>query len=296
MNVYTIVLPTYNDWKSLSILLNKIEKNLKSTNKVFKVLIINDSSSEINNYKLNKNKFFKEIKIINLRKNVGSQKAIATGLKYISKYKIKKKEDGFIIMDSDGEDDPKKIIEIIKLINKNQNTKIITMNRTIRKESFFFSILYEVHLLITFFITLKYIRFGNFSFLNKKIIDTITKKKELWFAYSATLKKYFDANSYISAPRKKRISGKSKMSYSALISHSLNIQFVYIRNIFVSYIIYTTLFIFLYTLSLFKSIVILSLLLLVTHFLIIISCVKKEINGISFNLCLKNIESIKKIN
>ncbi len=37
-------------------------------------------------------------------------------------------------MDSDGEDDPKKIKEIIKLIDKDPNIEIITMKRSIRKE------------------------------------------------------------------------------------------------------------------------------------------------------------------
>ena len=67
-------------------------------------------------------------------------------------------------MDSDGEDDPKKIKDIIKLIDKNPNIETITMKRTLRKESFFFSILYEIHLIVTLLITFKYIRFGNFSF------------------------------------------------------------------------------------------------------------------------------------
>ena len=92
MNIYTIILPTYNDWKSLSVLLAQIEKNLKNIKNIYKVLIIDDNSSEKNSYKLNKNKFFKEVKIISLRKNVGSQKAIATGLKFISKYKNKNDE------------------------------------------------------------------------------------------------------------------------------------------------------------------------------------------------------------
>ena len=176
------------------------------------------------------------------------------------------------------------------------NIKIITMNRTIRKESICFSILYEIHLLITFLITFKYIRFGNFSFLNKKIINVIAKKKELWLAYSATLNKYFNSKSFISAPRKKRISGKSKMSYTALISHSLNIQTVFIKNIFLSYIIYSIFFIFLFIINLFKLIAILFLILLFAHFLIILSRLKEKNNEVSFNLCLKNIKSVKKIN
>jgi len=292
MNIYTIIFPTYNDWKSLSILLYQIEKILKNTNNIYKVLIVDDNSSEKNNFKLNKNNFFKEIKIIKLKKNVGSQRAIATGLKFISKYK-NKIEDKFIIMDSDGEDDPKKIKQIIKMIDKNPKIEIITMNRSIRKESFFFSVLYEIHLLLTFLITFKYIRFGNFSFLNRKIINMITKKKELWLAYSATLNKYFNLKYSILAPRRKRISGKSKMSYYGLINHSLNIQSVFIKTVFVSYIFY--LFLFLYIFNFFKLIAVLLLFSIIAHFFAIIFSVKKRINGITFNLCLNNIRSIKKI-
>ena len=294
MNIYTIVLPTYNDWKSLSILLIQIEKYLKNTKNIYKILIIDDNSSEKNKYRLNKNKFFKEIKILRLKNNVGSQKAIATGLKFISKYQ-KKREDKFIIMDSDGEDDPKKIKEIIEFIDKNHKTKIITMNRTIRKESFFFSILYEIHLLLTFFITLKYIRFGNFSFLSRKVINSLTKKRELWLAYSATLNKFFESKESILAPRRKRISGKSKMSYSNLITHSLNIQSVYMKNIFYSYIIYSTILIFLCIFKMFNIITLLLITLLIAHFLIITFNIKKEKKAITFNLSLNNIKSIKKI-
>jgi len=294
MSIYTIILPTYNDWKSLSILLVQIEKYLKNTNNIYKVLIIDDNSFEKNKYRLNKNRFFKEIKVLTLKKNVGSQKAIATGLKFISKYK-NKNDDKFIIMDSDGEDDPKKIKEIIRLIDKNHKIKIITMNRTIRKESFFFSILYEMHLLVTFFITFKYIRFGNFSYLNRKVINIITKKKELWLAYSATLNKYFNSKESILAPRRKRISGKSKMSYSGLVSHSINIQSVYMKNIFISYALYSAIFIFLYVTKLLGFIVLILLTLLIVHFLIIALSFKEKIDRITFNICLNNIKSIKKI-
>ena len=57
---------------------------VKETKYKFSVLLINDNSSLENNDQLNQNHFFKEVRIINLKKNVGSQKAIATGLKYIS--------------------------------------------------------------------------------------------------------------------------------------------------------------------------------------------------------------------
>lgn len=294
MSTYTIILPTYNDWKSLSILLGRIETYLKNTNGKYKILVINDNSSEKNYFKLNINNFFKEIKILNLKKNIGSQKAIATGLKYISKYN-KKSDNKFIIMDSDGEDDPKKIKDILRLIKENNKVKIITMNRTIRKESFFFSILYELHLLITFMITFKYIRFGNFSFLDRKIIDKISNKKDLWLAYSATLNKNFNFKYSIPAPRKKRISGKSKMSYLGLISHSLKIQSVYKKNIYISYLLYSFILLFLYIFNFFGLITFFLIFFLIIHILIISFGINRNTNGITFNLCLNNIKSIKKI-
>jgi hypothetical protein len=127
------------------------------------------------------------------------------------------------------------------------------------------------------------------------VINSLTKKKELWLAYSATLNKFFESKESISAPRRKRISGKSKMSYSNLITHSLNIQSVYMKNIFFSYIIYSTILIFLFILKMFNIITLLLITLLITHFLIITFNIKKEKKGITFNLSLNNIKSIKKI-
>ena len=104
MNDFTIILPIYNDWHSLSILLRQIEKSLKKMKNKFSLLLINDGSTEKMSLKL-KTKFYKNIVILNLKKNIGSQKAIATGLKYLTK-NSPKNHNHFIIMDSDGEDDP----------------------------------------------------------------------------------------------------------------------------------------------------------------------------------------------
>ena len=288
---FSIILPTFNDWKSLKILLSRIEKIIKISKVRCKILIINDSSSVRNVYNLNKNKIFKEVKIINLEKNIGSQRAIATGLKYVKNYQ--KKDDKFIIMDSDGEDDPEKIKEIINLIKKNKNINTITMNRTLRKESFIFSIFYEIHLLITLIFTFKYLRFGNFTFLNKKIIKKITTKQELWFAYSATLKKFFNIDKKINAPRKKRLDGKSKMSYLNLIGNSLSIQYVFRKNIFFTYFLYSIIFLTL-NIQNFKIVLVILFTIFLVHNLLFHINKSGEVNKIFFNHCLKNIKSIQK--
>ena len=273
MNNYTIILPVFNDWDSLAILLRKIEYTVKNTKNSYKLIIVNDSSSIKNTHTLNTNNFFQSITVLNLKKNIGSQKAIATAIKYVEK-NHEKFGNKYIIMDSDGEDDPNKILEILDLLKKKNDTK----------ESILFSIFYELHLFITFLITLNYIRFGNFSFLNLEAVKIISSKKELWLAYSATINKYLKNKIKISAPRKNRIKGKSKMSYFDLIKHSINIQKVYFKNIILSYIAYLALA-FLVSNFLFNFLIFLFLI----HFFILKFSNGTKNEYIKFENCLKNI-------
>ena len=173
MRRITLILPVYNDWESLRLLLNKIKKKIKKKI-ICDVLIINDNSHSNQIERLNEESVYKNINILNLKENIGSQKAIATGIKYISK-NFSKFGKEFIILDSDGEDDYLKIVNILKL-TKNDKCDVLTVNRSTRKESFVFSILYEIHLIITFLLTFKYIRYGNYSYLNSKALSLISKK------------------------------------------------------------------------------------------------------------------------
>ena len=72
MSENIILIPVYNDWKSLNKLL--LEINSKSNrNVLIKILIINDCSTqkiEIKRSKLNK---IKEVKVLTLNQNLGSQ-------------------------------------------------------------------------------------------------------------------------------------------------------------------------------------------------------------------------------
>ena len=76
MKHITIILPIYNDWKSLKILLKRIQLIVSKVNYTFSILLINDNSSLENNYNLNKSQFFKEIKIINLKKMLEVKKQL----------------------------------------------------------------------------------------------------------------------------------------------------------------------------------------------------------------------------
>ena len=134
MKNYLFLLPVFNDWKSLNLLLKKINEEIGEKSKYSHILIINDNSSEKINVENNLVKNFKSFKVISLKKNLGSQRCIAVGLKYLQK---ENKEYIITILDSDGEDDPSKINEMIDMAI-NASNFIITSNRTNRKENFFF--------------------------------------------------------------------------------------------------------------------------------------------------------------
>ena len=80
-----ILIPVYNDWRSLNLLLKKINFVLNKNNLSTNVIIINDNSSSKNNLIKNKLSRIKKITFLNLKMNVGSQKAISLGLDYINR-------------------------------------------------------------------------------------------------------------------------------------------------------------------------------------------------------------------
>lgn len=80
-----IMIPVYNDWDSIRELLKSIDYNLKAKKYQCSILIVNDCSTidpddTIINYKPD---FINKIVLLNLKKNLGHQRAIAIGLSYI---------------------------------------------------------------------------------------------------------------------------------------------------------------------------------------------------------------------
>ncbi len=234
MEKFTFLIPVYNDWNSLNILLNQIDKEILSFDDEFNVIILNDCSTE--NHSINKDKFQKigSLKIINLRKNLGSQRALAIGLKHIANDNEKTK---IILMDADGEDDPSMLKEIINF-SKKEPKKIITVNRTKRNEHPIFRLMYEMHYFFTILLTGKKIRFGNYSLLNSENLKKLFLNGDLWGAYPATVVKNFIEIKSLFCERKKRYSDKTKMNLFALFFHSLRIISVFKKRVILTSSIY----------------------------------------------------------
>lgn len=216
-----ILTPVYNDWNNLGKLLKKINKVFEvSINNTFDLVIVNDCSKENYNHKKYKLKMINKIILINLEKNVGSQRAIAIGLKYLKKNY--KKNFKTIIIDSDGQDNPKIISKILSLNEKNPKCSI-AINRGQRREPIWFKLFYEAYCILVKLFCFKKIRFGNYSLVDISDLKKITEKKELWSAFPPTLSKNSNRLLHLSADREKRYGGDSKMNFYGLLYHALRV-------------------------------------------------------------------------
>ena len=198
---------------------------MKNIKRSADILLVNDCSREPF-HKLNKLSNINKINILNLKKNLGSQKAISIGLKFLKK---KKSKMIVTILDSDGEDDSSKISKMIATAEKNVN-KVIVSCRTRRHENIFFKILYFFHKLITFIFTYHWISYGNYSSFSSINLEKILSDKSSWLAYSASITKNCKIIK-LYAVRKKRFFGISKLSFKGLVNHALRVNTVFIKKI-----------------------------------------------------------------
>jgi len=286
MKKFIILIPLYNDWKSVSKLLGEIDLEINSWDVEVSVIIVNDASTEERSRLDSSFKKIKSIKILNMKKNRVATRCIAAGLKYICQ---KEDFDRVIIMDADGEDRPEELNLFFKKAKDNPN-KTITGNRFKRSEGIVFRILYIVHKILTVIFTGKLIKFGNFTCLPKAHVEQLIQQPYLWNSYSSSVVRTINDRISIPAVRGMRYVLPSKMNFFALVFHSLAIISVF-RN---AVIIRSIAFFLAYLLLIFNNISILSLIpiLFLLVFVFTILKVSMRSNMEEFNNSLDNIGNI----
>lgn len=208
-----IVFPVFNDWEALSLLLEQIVKYCGHYDMSF--LAVDDCSSQSYDPKV-----FSEynLKVIHLISNVGHQRAIAIGLSYLADHND---YDKVIVMDSDGEDKPEHILDLIAQ-SELENNMIVFAQRKKRSESFMFKTFYIVYKFIFKFLTGRVITFGNFSCIPADKIKKISHVSEIWNNYPGGIIRSRLPFTAVSLDRGKRLAGESKMNFSSLILHGMS--------------------------------------------------------------------------
>ena len=286
MKKFIILIPLYNDWLSVSKLLERADLQISSWDAEVSVIVVNDASTEERS-SLNSNfKKIKSLKILNMKENKVHQRSIAAGLKYICE---NEEFDYVIVMDADGEDRPEELNDFFNKAKENPKLTI-TGNRFKRSEGPIFKLLYEIHKLLTLTFTGKMIKFGNFSCLPKDHVKQLIQKPYLWNSYSSSVVRAIKDRTFIRSRRGIRYVLPSKVNFFGLIFHSLTIISVFRNEVIIRSIIF---FVF-YLLLIYKNISIATfvpiLLLLIFVFTILRISMRTNMNGL--NKSLDNISSV----
>lgn len=228
---YLIIIPTYNEKRNVSLIIEKINKRVK-----FKcdILFVDDNSTD-GTIKVLKNIKSKNVSYIIREKKLGIGSAHKFGIHkaYQLKYKY------IITMDCDGTHDPKYINKMVKNIH---NKEIVITNRFAKNDSLkqweihrkFITTLR--HLFVTFIFKTNLDSSGAFRFYNK---DKVKLKKILlaksdgysFFTESTVILNKFYKIDQIPILLPKRYSGYSKMKLTDVVFGFFYIIFLYFKNI-----------------------------------------------------------------
>ncbi len=287
MKKIKILIPIYNDWNSLSKLLEEINSEANKIQEELSIIIINDCSSELKLIETNNFDKINSVKIINMKENRGHGRCIATGLKYI----YENEEFDYIIpMDGDGEDRPQEIKDFIQNSNYTPE-KTIVGERVKRSENLFFKFCYNIHKILTYFFTGQSIKFGNFTCLTKLTVEKMINEKATWSSFSGALAKVEKEKFFIPSIRGSRYFDPSKMSFINLVKHSLSIIAVFKIVVLIRSILFLIIYFFL-ILNNISFVTILPILLVVLMNFLTFKLSKRE-NLSDFNNALLNISDIK---
>ncbi len=286
MKKFVILIPIYNDWKSVFKLLENIDLQIADWDAEVSVLIVNDASTEERPATELKFKKIKSVRVMNMKQNRGHARCNAAGLKYLTE---KEKFDYVIPMDGDGEDRPE---ELISLFNKSKEKplKTVTLDRIKRSEGFFFKLLYEGHKILTYVFTGKLVKFGNYSSLPKEDVAKLTKEASIWSSFSGSVTKVIADRISVPSIRGQRYFGPSQMNLFNLLIHSFSIIAVFRGAVIIRSVLF--LFIYLFFVSNNLSVITLFPVLAVFILLLLILKVSSSENIEELNNSLENICSI----
>lgn len=209
----SIITPCYNEEKAILPFLQQLEVTLRTLTGSFNVIVVDDASSDTTVAKLREFRFSTpnvNYLPIGLPFNVGHQAAIFQGLSYARQFD----SDHFIIMDSDGEDSPEAIPELVKYTD----CEIVHVVRGRRNEGWTFLLFYYLYKALFRFVTGKTMNFGNYCMINRRVLGAALLNS--WVHFPAMLLRQKVSRKTITWNRERRLDGKSKMSMQGLLYHA----------------------------------------------------------------------------
>ena len=221
-----LLLPVFNDWEAVRLLLDKIDAALAGQPLRPEILIVDDGSTEPPppGFPGRGYAAIAAVDVLRLRRNLGHQRAIAVGLVYVYQHVPCR---AVVVMDADGEDRPERIPALIEKFQQEGERRIVFAARAKRLETPLFRFLYQTYRLIHWTITGDAVRVGNFSVIPFQKLGQLVVVPEIWNHYAAAVIRTRLGYCTIPVDRGRRLTGSSKMNFIGLLLHGLSAFFVY---------------------------------------------------------------------
>jgi polyisoprenyl-phosphate glycosyltransferase len=221
-----ILIPIYNDWESLDLLLLDLDRVLGASGIAAAVLVVDDDSTVPPGEGLSGRRYatLRRVEVLRLRRNLGHQRAIAIGLAYLEARGDCRQ---LVVMDGDGEDDPRDVPRLLARGEAEGWRGIVFAERTRRSESRTFRAFYLLYRLLHRLLTGEAVRVGNFSAIPRARLVSLVAVSELWNHYAAAAFRSRQPYSTVPTRRAARLRGRSSMDFVGLVTHGLSAISVY---------------------------------------------------------------------
>jgi glycosyltransferase involved in cell wall biosynthesis len=220
---YLVLMPVFNDWAACGQLLAALDEVLVRNSLSAAVLLVDDGSTVLIPPQFAEHDYraLSRVDVLHLRRNLGHQRAICVGLSYVDCHSDPACE-AVVLMDSDGEDDPRDISRLLEKYREEGGQKIVFAKRTKRSESFVFRVCYAMFRLLHWLLTSHGVQVGNFSVLPRAQLRSLVVAPELWNHYAAAVRACRLPQCSVPTARGKRLAGERRMNFVSLVIHGLS--------------------------------------------------------------------------
>jgi glycosyltransferase involved in cell wall biosynthesis len=168
--------------------------------------------------------------VLKLRRNVGHQRAIAIGLDFVSEQIHS--DQHVVIMDSDGEDLPATIPDLLGQL-ESQQIDVVVAKRKSRVETLRFKTFYAIYKRFFCLMTGRSISFGNFMALKFSAVRRLVAMQELSIHVAAAVLASKLRTKIFPLDRGPRYAGQSKMNFVGLALHGFKALMVFAEDVLV---------------------------------------------------------------
>ena len=224
-----IVMPVFNDWESFRCLLTDLVACLSERDCTVEIFAVDDCSIERAPSTLLLASPIIGVRVLRLAANMGHQRAIAIGLASIA---ARDDIDLVAVMDSDGEDRPDELVQLINSVIAHPKLAIMAQ-RVKRSEGLSFRLLYQIYTQAFRLLTGQRIDFGNFCLLPFEYLEQLVNRPDIWNNFAATVIRAQIPLARVPTARGLRYAGKSRMSLVSLVAHGLGAMSVFSEIIFI---------------------------------------------------------------